>query len=165
MQARRKFKCDCIFIGRNRIVRRTTFPAQRSLSARLEADLQLPIHLKQLFSEVKADKAGKIGGREVYVISGLNAGELAAKLYFDEHSGLLLRMLRYVNSALGPNPTQIDYGDCREQDGIKMPFLETVFRPDSRLVIQMDAAKYNVPLNDAKFVRSADPATDKPTSP
>ena len=140
-------------------------PTAEIASARLEADLQLPIHLKQLFSEVKADKAEKIGGREVYVISGLNAGELAAKLYFDEHSGLLLRMLRYVNSPLGPNPTQIDYGDYREQDGVKMPFLETVFRPNSRLVIQMDEAKYNVPLNDAKFVRPADPATDKQASP
>jgi len=140
-------------------------PAAEVASARLETDLQLPIHLKQLFSETKAGRAGKIGGREVCTISGLNGGELVAVLYFDEHSGLLLRMLRYVNSPLGPNPTQIDYGDYREQDGVKVPFRETVFRPDSRLVIQLDEAKYNVPLDDAKFLRPADPATDKTASP
>ena len=140
-------------------------PTAEIASARLETDVQLPLHLKQLFNELKADRAGKIGGSEVYVISGLNAGELAARLYFDARSGLLLRMLRYVNSPLGSNPTQIDYGDYREQDGVKMPFLETVFRPNSRLVIQVDEAKYNVPIDDAKFVRPADPATDKLASP
>ena len=101
----------------------------------------------------------------MYTISGVNAGELVAILYFDEHSGLLLRMLRYVNSPLGSNPTQIDYGDYREQDGVKIPFRETVFRPNSRLVIQLDEAEYNVPLDDAKFLRPADPATDQPASP
>jgi photosynthetic reaction center cytochrome c subunit len=140
-------------------------PAAAIASARLETDLQLPIHLKQLFSEIKAGRAGKIGGREVCTISGGNAGELVAILYFDEHSGLLLRMLRYENSPLGLNPTQIDYGDYREQDGVKVPFRETVSRPNSRLVIQLDEAKYNVPLDDAKFLRPADPATDKPASP
>jgi hypothetical protein len=38
------------------------------------------------------------------VISGFNAGDLAAKFYFDEQSGLLLRILRYVNSPAGTEP-------------------------------------------------------------
>jgi photosynthetic reaction center cytochrome c subunit len=101
----------------------------------------------------------------VYVISGLNAGELTAKFYFDKYSGLLLRMLRYVNSPLGQNPTQIDYADYREQDGMKMPFLQTVSRFRSRLVIQIDEAKYNVPVNDTKFARPAGPSTDTAASP
>jgi photosynthetic reaction center cytochrome c subunit len=134
-------------------------------SARVEADLQLPIHLKQLFGEIKTEKPENIGGREVYVISGLNAGELAAKFYFDEQSGLLLRILRYVNSPLGQNPTQIDYADYRDQDGVKMPFQETIARPDTRLAIHIDEARYNVPVDDARFARPADPPPERPNSP
>lgn len=133
-------------------------------SARLEADLQLPIHLKQLFTEIKAEKTEKVGEREVYVVSAFNAGELAAKFYFDEQSGLLVRMVRYVNSLLGLNPTQIDYADYREQDGVKMPFRQTISRFRSRLAIQMDEANTNVPLNDAKFVPPSDLPVDRSIS-
>ena len=134
-------------------------------SARPEIDLQLPIHLKQLFSEVRAEEPEKIGDREVHVISGFNAGELAAKFYFDRHSGLLLRILRYVNSPLGPNPVQIDYSDYREQDGVKMPFLQTISRPNSSFTIQIDEAQHNLPTDDAKFARPADPSAHEPASP
>lgn len=134
-------------------------------SARPEIDLQLPIHLMRLFSEVKAENAEKIGDREVHVISGFNSGQLAAKFYFDKQSGLLLRMLRYLNSPLGLNPTQIDYSDYREQDGVKMPFLQTISRPNSRFTIQIDEVKHNVPTDDAKFARPTDPLARRPTSP
>jgi photosynthetic reaction center cytochrome c subunit len=134
-------------------------------SARVEADLQLPIHMKQLFSEIKAEKPDRIGDREVYVISGLNAGEPAAKFYFDGQSGLLVRTLRYVNSPLGQNPTQIDYADYRDQDGVKTPFQLTIARPDTRLTIQIDEAKYNVPLDDARFAWPANAPAEKPASP
>ena len=147
----------------NRPVR--AIPSTDMASARLEADLQLPLHLKQLFSELKADTPEKIGDRAVYVISAFHAGELAAKFYFDQNSGLLFRLLRYVNSPLGQNPTQIDYADYRERDGVKMPFLVTISRFRSRLLIQIDEANNNVPVNDAKFICPSDSATDKPSFP
>jgi len=133
-------------------------------SAHVETDLQLPIHLKQLFNEIKSEKPDKIGDREVYVISGLNAGELAAKFYFDQQSGLLLRMLRYVNSPLGQNPTQIDYAEYRDEEGVKTPFQQTIARPDTRFVIRIDKAKYNVPVDDARFARPVTSAGN-PVSP
>ena len=133
-------------------------------SAHVETDLQLPIHLKQLFNEIKSEKPDKIGDREVYVISGLNAGELAAKFYFDQQSGLLLRMLRYVNSPLGQNPAQIDYAEYRDEEGVKTPFQQTIARPDTRFVIRIDKAKYNVPVDDARFARPVTSAGN-PVSP
>src|SRR5271165_6551488 len=68
-------------------------PAPEVASARLEADLQLPVHFQQFFSELRTGNPEKIGDRDVYVVSGGSAGEVAAKFYFDEHSGLLVRML------------------------------------------------------------------------
>jgi len=139
-------------------------PGVEIASARVESDLQLPAHLKQIFSELKLSKPEKIGEQEVDVISGFSRGELAAKFYFDKKSGMLLRILRYVNSPLGLNPTQIDYSDYRDQQGVKLSFLQTVARPNSRFKIQIDEAKYNEPVDDARFARpSSEPA--KPPSP
>ena len=140
-------------------------PAPEAASARAETDLQLPIHFRQLFSELRTGKPEKIGDHDVYVVSGLNAGQPAAKFYFDEHSGLLLRLVRYVDSPLGRNPTQIDYADYRDQDGVKMAFQRTIARPGARSAIQIEQAKDNVPIDDAKFAKPAAQPPPKPPSP
>jgi photosynthetic reaction center cytochrome c subunit len=141
-------------------------PGPEIASARPEVDLQLPIRFSQFFTEVKTGKAEKIGDHDVYVVSGLVAGEPAAKFYFDERSGLLLRMLRYVDSPLGRNPTQIDYSDYRDQGGAKLAFQRAVARPGARFIIQIEEARGNVPVDDGKFARPAEgPALAKPTSP
>jgi photosynthetic reaction center cytochrome c subunit len=146
--------------GPNRPVREIS--SVEVASAQAEVDLQLPLHLKQIFSEVKSAAPEKIGDRETYVVAGINSGEVAAKFYFDEDSGYLLRILRYTRSPLGPNPMEIDYSDYRAQGGLKIPFQRTIARPNSRFKIQIDEAKFNVPVDEAKFAR---PATQSPTTP
>jgi photosynthetic reaction center cytochrome c subunit len=141
-------------------------PEVEVASAQVENDLRLPVNLTHLFGELKSGTPEKIGDSEVYVISGINAGEVAAKFYFDQGSGLLLRILRYTRSPLGRNPTQVDYGDYRVQNGVKIPFQQTISRPNSRLTIQIDEAKFNMPVEDSRFVRPAgDAATMKPPAP
>ncbi len=132
-------------------------PETEVASARVEADLRLPLDLKELFSELKTSPPEKIGDHEVDVITGINSGEVAAKLYFDHETGLLLRILRFAKSPLGPNPTQIDYADYRVQDGVNTPFQQTIARPNSRFAIQIEQAKYNVAVDDARFARPAMP--------
>ena len=131
-------------------------PASEVASSRAEVDLQLPIRLKQFFSELRTGKPEKIGDHDAYVVSGFNVGEPAVKFYFDERSGLLLRVLRYVDSPLGRNPTQIDYADYRDQGGVKVPFQRTIARPGSRFSIQIEEAHDNVPVDDTKFARPAE---------
>jgi len=133
----------------NRPVRE--IPSVEVVSARPEVDLQLPLHMKDLFDEVKTAAPETIGGRETYVVAGIHGGEVAAKFYFDKESGYLLRILRYTRSPLGRNPTQIDYENYRMQDGIKIPFHLTVSRPNSRLEVQIEEARLNVPVDDTKF--------------
>jgi len=128
-------------------------------------DLLLPLHMKQLFNEVKTVATERIGDRESYVVAGMNSGEIAAKFYFDKESGYLLRILRYTKSPLGRNPTEIDYSDFRTLDGLKVPFQETIARPNSRLTVQIEDAKFNVPVDETKFVRpAAAPTPVRPSS-
>ena len=139
-------------------------PALEATSARLEGDLQLPVRFKELAGDLKTAKPEKIGDRDVYVVSSLNAGEPMVKFYFDESSGLLLRVVRYVDSPLGRNPTQIDYSDYRNEGNVKMPFQRTITRPGTRFTIQIEQARNNVAVDDTKFAKpSAEP--EHPSSP
>ena len=139
-------------------------PPLEVASAKPEVDLQLPLHMKQLFNEVKTAATEKIGDRESYVVAAMNSGEIAAKFYFDKQSGYLLRILRYTNSPLGRNPTQIDYADFRALDGLKVPFQETIMRPSSRLTVQIEDTKFNVPVDSMKFARPTEAPTPVPPS-
>ena len=149
--------------GPNRQVRE--IPALEVASAQPEVDLQLPLHMKQLFNEVRTVATEKIGDRETYVVAGMNSGEIAAKFYFDKESGYLVRILRYTKSPLGRNPTQMNYADFRALDGLKVPFQETIERPNSRLTVQIEDAKSNVPVDETKFARpGGSPAPVRPSS-
>ena len=50
-------------------------------------------------------------------------------------------------------PTQIDYADYRETDGVKTPFRWTLSRPNGRFTIQIDSMKNNAPVDDDRFAK------------
>jgi hypothetical protein len=84
-------------------------------------------------------------------VIGKTEGQPPLKLYFDSQSGLLLRLVRYAETPLGRLPTQIDYSDYRDADGVKIPYRWTLSRPGNRFTIQIDQVQQNVPIDDAKF--------------
>jgi photosynthetic reaction center cytochrome c subunit len=140
-------------------------PSVEVISVRSETDLQLPLHIKQLFEELKSVPPENVGDREAYVVAGSNSGDMAAKFYFDKDSGNLLRIVRYTKTPLGENPTQTDYADYREQDGVKVPFRLTISRPNSTLAVQIEDVKFNVPIDDARFAQpAAAPTATQPSS-
>jgi photosynthetic reaction center cytochrome c subunit len=131
--------------------------------AAIDADLHLPTHLKGTFTEIKVRGSEKVGDRQTYAVVGRRDGKTPIELYFDADSGLLLRLVRYGETALGWMPTQIDYGDYREANGVKVPYRWTLARPSGRFTIQINDLQQNVPIDDAKFVKpQAPPDQSKP---
>ena len=122
-------------------------------AAQMDADLHFPLHIKQVFAELRVEYPEKIGDREAYVISGTRDGQPPVKFYFDEQSGLLERLVRYAPSPLGLVPTRIDYGDYRNVDGVETPFRRTVAQPGERSTIQLEQVRQNVPIDDARFAK------------
>ena len=119
----------------------------------LDADLHLATHLKAMFSQIAARGTEKIDNQEAYVVVGQREGKPQMRLYFDEQSGLLVRLVRFGETALGWLPTQIDYADYRDTDGVKIPYRWTVAQPNGRFTIQVSDVKQNVPVDDAKFAK------------
>jgi tetratricopeptide (TPR) repeat protein len=128
-------------------------------AAQMDADLHFPLHIKQGFDELRVEYPENIGGRDVYVISCNRVGHPPVKLYFDEQSGLLRRLVRFAESPLGLVPTQTDYGDYRAVDGVQIPYRRMVARPGETSTIQLEQVRQNIPIDDAKFRRPTSPAT------
>jgi outer membrane lipoprotein-sorting protein len=124
-------------------------------AAAIDADLQFAEHLKSMFSQTEVRRTEKIGDSEAYLVVGRREGKTPLRLYFDQKSGLLLRLVRYGETPLGRLPTQIDYADYREAGGVKIPFRWTLARPSGRFTIQVSEAKENVPVDDTKFAKPA----------
>src|SRR5579863_5935476 len=125
--------------------------------AAIDADLHLPTHLKQMFTQMEVRGPETIEAHTTYEVVGQREGKPQIQLYFDEESGLLVRLVRYGETALGWLPTQIDYADYRNVDGVKVPYRWTLARPSGRFTIQITELKQNVPVDDTKFVKPAMP--------
>jgi photosynthetic reaction center cytochrome c subunit len=127
-------------------------------SARIEAELFFPTSLERMFRELHVDHKTEISGRETYVVAGMRSDLPAVELYFDQQSGLLVRVLGFVETPLGRNPTQTDYADYRDEGGVKTPFRWIVARPGGRFSVQVDEMQQNIPIGDNKFEKPAVPA-------
>jgi len=139
--------------------------------ARLDAQLAFPAQIKQVLTNLRvslplsisdlpaqASQSSKevstvvIGqDRLARVVQGAGPRGILATLYFDQETGLLLRIVRFSQSPIGRVPTQVDYGDYRDVGGIKMPFRMIFAWMDGRDAIQLSEIRTNVPLDDSRF--------------
>ena len=122
-------------------------------AAKLDADLQFALHLRETFQQFRVGRQEKIGDSQCVAVVATRKDQPPVRLWFDERSGLLVRMVRFVETPLGRNPTQIDYADYRDVEGVKTPLRWTIARPNGRFTIQITDVQQNVPVDDAKFAK------------
>jgi len=127
--------------------------------AKLEAALSFPGQIKQLLKDWRTGfPSTSIGGKPVDVVQGTQPDNTPVKFYFDRETGLLSRLVRYTNTRLGFNPTQIDFADYRTVSGVRMPFKVTTTWTDGRSTIELSELRPNVPIEAARFARPVVPA-------
>ncbi|HET9182476.1 MAG TPA: c-type cytochrome [Candidatus Angelobacter sp.] len=128
---------------------------QESEATSFDAALHLPAELNKMFAQLRVRPAESIDGHDVVQVIGMNQGKPPVLLFFDKQSGLLLRSIRYEQTPLGRNPTQVDYADYKDEGGVKIPLQWTVARPAGRFTIQISKVEQNVPISDSKFEKPA----------
>jgi hypothetical protein len=121
--------------------------------AKLDAQLPFPGRIKNALMNWRVSFPSTIDDKEVNVVQGTGAAGLIATLYFDKQSGLLVRMVRYANSAMGRVPTQIDYSDYRDVAGVKLPFKWTFGWVSGREEYTMTDVQPNVSIDASKFAK------------
>ena len=130
--------------------------------AKMDALLAFPARIKQEFQWRTGFPSVRVDDRPVQVIQNAARGDAGAKLYFDSQSGLLVRQVRYVDTAVGVIPTRIDYSDYRDVAGVKVPFRRVVTWTDGRSTIALSEVQPNARIDAARF---AEPAPPKPKQP
>src|SRR2546425_711017 len=119
--------------------------------ARLEAQLTFPGRIKQALTNWRGAAQRSIGDRDFVVVQGSGPRGFIATLYFDPKTGLLSRLVRYGPSPIGRMPTQVDYGDYRDVNGIKFPFEIKFLWLDGRDTGKVSKVETNVAIDAAKF--------------
>jgi len=122
--------------------------------AKTEAMLSFPAQLKQAFSPWRVGET-TLDDRDVQVLRGTPAGQAPVTLYFDKQSGLLVRLVRLVDTPVGRVPTQIDLADYRDVAGVKLPFRWISTWTNGRSTTQLSEVRPNLPIDPARFGRPA----------
>ena len=126
-------------------------PAPVLAQLRNDAAFYRETKLKDLYKSLVVTGKSTIGDAEVYVIDATPLTGNVEKLFFDVRTGLLLRRYTESETFLGMFPLQTDFGDYRDVDGIKQPFLIHWSMPGRVWGRKIAEMKQNVDIDDAKF--------------
>ena len=124
---------------------------------KLDSALAFPATLKQALTGWRTGfPATVINDRPVQVVQAM-AGGTRVKLFFDQQTGLLTRVVTLTPTIVGPVPTQIDYSDFREVAGVKMPFEWRQTWTDGQSTYILSEIQANVGIDPARFAKPAPP--------
>jgi len=118
---------------------------------KLDAAVWFPAQLKGALIQWRAATSATVDGHDMQMIQGTADGKYPVNLYFDSKTGLLAREVRYQDSPVGLNPTQIDYADYREVAGVRIPYRVIATWLDGRSTTDFSEIQANVPVDAARF--------------
>ncbi len=141
--------------------------------ARLDAQLSFPAQMTKVLNNLRVSlpttisdlpgpesqteqQAAGVGigkDRLVNVVQGSGTNGVLATMFFDQETGLLMRVVRLERSPIGRVPTSVDYSDYRDVKGVKFPFRITFAWLDGRDAIQLSEIQTNVSIDESKFGR------------
>ena len=127
---------------------------------RLEGVLMFPANLKAAFATWRVSATG-INDKEVKVLQGSNPRQPPVNFYFDAQSGLLVRVLRFVDTAVGRVPFQTEFSDYRDVAGVKIPHKWTLTWTNGQSTTELTSIQANPTIDASRFARPAPAAKPK----
>jgi photosynthetic reaction center cytochrome c subunit len=139
-------------------------PGYEQDAAKLDAELAIPVRIKEALVQWKTGfPVSSIDDKTVQVVQGTGAGGTRFKLFFDQETGLLARVVRYENTAVGTLPIQVDYSNYREVAGVKIPFNWTVTWTNGQSINEFSDVQANGAMDASRFAKPAE-AVVKPAA-
>jgi hypothetical protein len=130
------------------------YTAGNLTGARIDAIVQVAPQMIQKNYQQWEISEDAIGDDIVNVLRGTNKGELPVNFYFNEE-GLLVRLVRWNDTAVGPVPTQFDFSDYRQVGNIRKPFNWVRAWTNNRVVFRLKDVRLNAPVEASRFDRPA----------
>lgn len=116
-----------------------------------------PLQLKEPYLRMGFAGSEKVGDKDCWVLQGRLQDGRRVRFSFDKASGLLLRRVVQVVTAIGIDPEQTDYDDYRDVDGVKVPFSITTTYLDRNYnsTRKFTEVKHNAKVDDSLFIMPA----------
>ena len=132
----------------------TTYTGGNLAGARIDAMVALaPTRIPQAYSRWQVSEAD-IDGRVVQLIQGTNQGQTPLNLYFDD-SALLVRLVRWSDTAVGPIPIQFDFSDYRDAGGVRRPFKWVKTWTNNKATFTVKDMRANAAIDAGRFAKPA----------
>ena len=109
-------------------------------------DLLFNPDLKSIYTKLDYRFTDQIDGRPVYLVTGTTASNQVDRLGFDVETGLLVRRVSIIRTALGPFAYEWDYSDYKDFGGVKIPTTIKVAQPGNRFTRHITKVKINSPI-------------------
>jgi zinc protease len=109
------------------------------------------VKLKELYPKREVKGKEKVGEREAYLVEAVPSEGGPVKMYFDTENSFLTKVQLDVETPQGTLDVQTTFGDYKEVDGIKLPFMIRQVAGVLDFVIKIQEVKHNVPIDDEKF--------------
>lgn len=123
-------------------------------ATRVEADLEFPANFKTRYTQFRPGHPEPVNGKPAKLLVASRPGQPPVRLYFDQASHLLVRVVYYVETPLGRNPTQVDITRYAESSGLQLPAEWTVTQPASRATYTVTSTDLG-PIDDTHFAPPA----------
>lgn len=124
--------------------------------AKRGADFLHAFKMGRVYTKIVVAGEEKIGERDTWVLEATAPeGGDPTRMYFDTHSGLLLRVISQNHDADGVTPLREDFDDYREVDGVKVPFEWRETNGDTTYTLTFSEVHHDVELSDSEFARPA----------
>jgi hypothetical protein len=128
---------------------------QELAGVKFDAAMFFPAGIKQMLTNWRVGVPVLLDDREVIQVQGDIPGGGVATLCFDAETGLLVRLVRYIDSPVGRLVTRTDYHEYREVAGAKLPSRWTVRWLSGRSAFELTEVQPNTPVSPARFLRPA----------
>ena len=120
---------------------------------RMEALVALnPAGIKAAFGKWEFARGIIDADRAVQILRGTNQGQPPVNFYFD-NTGLLVRMMLWADTLVGPVATQYDYSEYREVGGVRRPHRIVKTSTINQVTMVLKQMQPNAAIDDARFAK------------
>jgi hypothetical protein len=113
---------------------------------------------RDLYRETRTVGIEDVGGKPAWKVQMIPKEGKPETFFFDKESGLLVRVMSVLSSAMGEIASDMEMSDYREVDGIRTPFTMTEKVMSQDIVLRFTSVVYNGTIPPGRFDPPADVA-------
>jgi len=113
--------------------------------------LDLPMRWREVFKKVECTAVETVEERAAFKVTAVSLDDYTLAYYFDQASGLLVKIEYPMETAIGRNIQEIFLRDYRSVDGTLFPYLQIRRELGREMTLTFKSVEYNVEIPEGTF--------------